>query len=239
MVIRALWATPRTVSTAFERMVLERGDHLVLDEPWSRAYYLGPDRRSDRFPLCFPEATYEAVSAGVLGLVDGPDVFVKDMAYQAAPGLSDDALSQITHTFLIRRPDDALTSLARRWPDHSEDEAGYLAQVTLFERIRSVTGTDPVVVDSDDLRADPSRVVAAWCAAVGLDHRPEALTWAPGMRPEWPLWRDWYENVAVSTGFAPPGVRRTDPGSPAVDADVKARAEAAYRTLTRYRMTLG
>lgn len=239
MVIRALWATPRTVSTAFERMVIERGDQLVLDEPWSRAFYLGPERRSGRFPLCFPEATYDAVTAGVLGVGDGPDVFVKDMAYQAEPGLSDEALSQITHTFLIRRPDDALASLGRRWPDHSEVEAGYDAQLVLFERIRAVTGTDPVVVDSDDLRTDAPRVVAAWCAAVGLDHRPEALTWEPGMRPEWPLWTDWYENVAASSGFAPPGAPRTDPASPAVDADLLARAEAAYRTLSRYRVALG
>ena len=53
----ALWATPRTVSTAFERMMIERGDHLVLDEPWSRAYYFGPERVSDRYGLTFPEST--------------------------------------------------------------------------------------------------------------------------------------------------------------------------------------
>jgi hypothetical protein len=66
MTVLALWATPRTVSTAFERMMIERGDHLVLDEPWSRAYYFGPDRRSDRFELTFPESTYAGVEAGVL-----------------------------------------------------------------------------------------------------------------------------------------------------------------------------
>ncbi len=64
-----LWATPRTVSTAFERMIIERGDHLVLDEPWSRAYYFGPERHSDRFELTFPESTYAAVETGVLAAV--------------------------------------------------------------------------------------------------------------------------------------------------------------------------
>lgn len=204
MGILALWATPRTVSTAFERMMIERGDHLVLDEPWSHAYYFGPDRRSDRFPLSFPESTYAAVTAAVLALGDDHDVFVKDMAYQASPGLPDDMLGAITHTFLIRDPAAALRSFHGGWPDLTDDEAGYLAQRELFDRVVAVTGSAPAVIDSDDLRRDPDAVVAAWCGAVGIEHDPDALTWEAGMRPEWPLWREWYGNAAASTGFAPP-----------------------------------
>jgi len=208
-----LWATPRTVSTAFERMMIERGDHLVLDEPWSRAYYFGPDRRSDRFELTFPESTYGAVEAGVLAAgVDAP-VFVKDMAYHAAPGITDDALAAMTHTFLIRDPLAALSSLHRRWPDFTDDEAGYDAQRTLFDRVIAVTGEVPAVIDSDALVADPERVVAAWCEQVGIDHQPESLHWAAGMRPEWQLWHDWYENAAASIGFDPP-VGRPDLADP-------------------------
>ena len=205
MRILALWATPRTVSTAFERMMIERGDHLVLDEPWSRAYYFGPDRRSDRYDLTFPEATYPAVEEGVVRAGESEPVFVKDMAYHAAPAISDEALEAMTHTCLIREPTAALASLAREWPDFTDDEAGYDAQAQLFERVTEVTGRPPAVVDSDDLRADPPAVVADWCAQVGLDHQPSSLTWSPGMRPEWQLWRDWYTGAASSTGFAPPG----------------------------------
>ncbi len=202
--VLALWATPRTVSTAFERMMIERGDHLVLDEPWSRAYYFGPERRSDRYPLTFPESTYAAVEAGVLAAGRTTTVFVKDMAYHAAPGISDDALQAMTHTFLVRDPRAALTSLHRRWPDFTDDEAGYEAQRVLFERVCDVTGSTPPVIDSDDLRADPDRVIARWCEQVDIDHRPESLQWEAGMQPEWQLWRSWYENAAASTGFAPP-----------------------------------
>ncbi len=203
----ALWATPRTVSTAFERMMIERGDHLVLDEPWSRAYYFGPDRRSDRYPLTFSESTYAAVEAGVLAAGANSAVFVKDMAYHAAPGITDEALAAMTHTFLIRDPMAALTSLHRRWSDFTDDEAGYDGQRELFDRVIALTGEVPAVVDSDALVADPERVVAAWCERVGIDHRPESLRWSPGMRPEWQLWRDWYENAAASTGFAAPAGR--------------------------------
>ena len=204
MTVLALWATPRTVSTAFERMMIERGDHLVLDEPWSRAYYFGPDRRSRRFPLTFPESSYPAVTDAVLQLGQQETVFVKDMAYQALPGLDDGDIARITHTFLIREPRASLRSLARHWPDATDDEAGFRAQAALFDRVVSVTGTVPAVIDSDALRADPTGVIRTWCERIGIEHRPDSLSWDTGMRPEWTLWREWYTAVASSTGFAPP-----------------------------------
>ncbi|NQY55832.1 MAG: sulfotransferase family protein [Ilumatobacteraceae bacterium] len=223
MGVLALWATPRTVSTAFERMMIERGDHLVLDEPWSRVYYLGPQRRSARYPLTFPESTYEAVEAGVLELGREQPVFVKDMAYHAAPGITDAALTSMRHTFLIRDPRAALASLHRQWPDFTDDEAGYRAQRHLFERVAELQGTPPAVIDSDVLRADPAGVVAEWCRRIGIEHRPESLTWSSGMRAEWPLWHDWYENAARSTGFAP----LTDTPRPALEPAMERAVSAA------------
>ncbi len=205
MTLLVLWAAPRTVSTAFERMMIERGDHRVLDEPWSRAYYFGPERRSSRYPLAFPESTYTNVEAGVLATAESGPVFVKDMAYHAAPGITDDALRAMTHTFLIREPSAALRSLLRRWPDFTDDEAGFEAQRALFDRVTSATGEEPAVIDSHAVRTDPDGVVERWCERIGIEHRPDSLSWEPGMRPEWQLWRDWYANVAASTGFSSPG----------------------------------
>jgi hypothetical protein len=238
--ILVLWATPRTVSTAFERMMIERGDRLVLDEPWSRAYYFGPERRSGRFGLTFPEATYAAVEEGVLDAGASEPVFVKDMAYHAEPAVSDDALAAMTHTFLIREPRAAVTSLARAWPDFTDDEAGYAAQGRLFDRVAEVTGRPPVVVDSDELRSDPPGVTAGWCAHVGIEHRPSSLTWTPGMRPEWQLWRDWYATAAASTGFAPPDGSPGDAGeafAPVLAERVEAVVDSArpvYEHLRRH-----
>jgi hypothetical protein len=230
--VLALWATPRTVSTAFERMMIERGDQLVLDEPWSRAYYFGPERRSDRYPLAFPESNYAAVEAGVLAAGAVRSVFVKDMAYHAQPGITDDALRAITHTFLIREPRAALTSLHRRWPDFTDDEAGYAAQHALFDRVVEVTGSTPAVIDSDELRADPDRVIAAWCERVGIEHRPASLRWEAGMQPEWQLWRSWYENVAASTCFAPPTpASRDDDDLPARVVELLPSATRAFEAL--------
>ena len=45
----ALWAVPRSISTAFERVFIERGDFRVLHEPFSMSYYFSPERRSEHF----------------------------------------------------------------------------------------------------------------------------------------------------------------------------------------------
>ncbi len=211
-------------------MMIERGDHLVLDEPWSRSYYFGPERRSSRFPLSMPESTFAAVTAGVREAAAHQPVFVKDMAYQAEPGLDDDVLRSARHTFLIRDPVAATGSLLRNWPDATEAEVGTDAQGRLWDRIVAATGREPIVVDSDALRADPERVVDAWCAAVGIAPRPEALSWEPGMRPEWPMWHDWYRTAARSTGFEPPSSPAVgSQGGPAIPDHLVAVVERANR----------
>jgi hypothetical protein len=53
-----LWAVPRSISTAFERVFVERDDFEVLHEPFSASYYYGEDRPSDRFADAEPKAEY-------------------------------------------------------------------------------------------------------------------------------------------------------------------------------------
>src|SRR5215216_5749512 len=45
----ALWAVPRSISTAFERVFVERGDFKVFHEPFSASYYYSTERRSNRY----------------------------------------------------------------------------------------------------------------------------------------------------------------------------------------------
>jgi len=77
----ALWAVPRSISTAFERVFVERDDFEVLHEPFSDAYYYGTDRLSDRFADAEPKEGYsfDSVLANVLEPRE-KRVFVKDMA---------------------------------------------------------------------------------------------------------------------------------------------------------------
>jgi hypothetical protein len=231
----ALWATPRTVSTAFDKMMRARGDHVVITEPFSAAWYLGPQRRSARFGEVEPNATFDAVLDEVLAASDGAPLFVKDMAYHLGPLLRPDVLARFRSSFLVRDPAWAIPSLLSKWPDADDTEAGYADQLRVY-RICCELGDDPpVVVDSDDLRADPSGVVDRWCDAVGIPRRPDALRWEPGYPPDWERWHDWFATAAESTGFLPP-----EPGDPpeldATTAALVARCRPAYEELLTHRL---
>jgi hypothetical protein len=202
--ILALWATPRTVSTAFERMMIERGDHEVFDEPFSATYYFSPERSSKRFDQTLANSRASEVMDSLRTAACRRPVFFKDMAYQAAPYLGDIDLNNIVSSFLVRDPRWVLPSLHRMWPDFSTEGAGYGALLELFTCVRNITGRLPVVVDSDALRRTPEPVVRAWCDAVRIPFVASAMTWAPGMQRQWRLWQDWYEDVARSRGFLPP-----------------------------------
>ncbi|MFL5160551.1 MAG: hypothetical protein ACJ8D1_20350, partial [Microvirga sp.] len=67
------------MSTAFERMMIERGDHIVIDEPFSRRYYFGPDKRSSRFAKGLPHSSAEAIVGSLEDAAKLQPVFVKDM----------------------------------------------------------------------------------------------------------------------------------------------------------------
>jgi hypothetical protein len=207
-----LWSVPRSGSTAFERMMSERGDHVVLSEPFSRAYYDGPEQQSQRFPVSDPGATVAHVADEVLRRVADAPVFVKDMAYHALAGATPELLARFTNTFLIRDPAWSIPSFAARWPDFTEEELGFGAVAALVEIVERDDAI--VLIDSDDLRADASSVVAAWCAAVGIPFDARAMSWEPGVQRGWERWADWHEATARSSGFLP-----VEPGPPPAVTD--------------------
>ena len=225
-----LWAVPRSASTAFERMMIERGDHEVLDEPYSGAYYHGPERISDRFPLSEPEATIGTITDGVNTLADDRPVFVKDMAYHPADDLGALLDEPWQWSFLIRDPRWSIPSMARIWPDLTVAEAGFTAVEQGVDLVIA-SGAEPVIIDSDELCREPELQVATWCESMDLAPDPDALTWEAGMREEWERWQDWYGATSESTGFAPP--REGEP--PAVEGRVAELVEASMPIYERLR----
>ncbi|MCB0971829.1 MAG: hypothetical protein KDA97_10020 [Acidimicrobiales bacterium] len=216
----ALWSTPRSVSTAFDKMMRGRGDHRVFTEPFSQPYYFGPDRCSERFE---PDPSLDTTNAQVWEAIDDAAsqaaVFVKEMPHQLGHDLGPDALERFTSSFLIRDPAWSVPSCLAMWPDATDTELGYEAQRMAFDLVADQQGEPPPVIDATDLRADPDAVVAAWCQEVGVDHRPESLRWEAGMPDDWALWESWFTRAAASTEFAPPD----DRPAPEVDTETSAR----------------
>ena len=53
--ILALWATPRSTSTAFEKVMANRGDMRCFHEPYNEAFYFSEGRRVDRYYKVDPD----------------------------------------------------------------------------------------------------------------------------------------------------------------------------------------
>jgi hypothetical protein len=219
--ITFLWTVPRSVSTSFERMMSARGDHVVIDEPFSRSYYYGPDRFSDRYDEDLPASSAKEILDEIEEAARERPVFVKDMAYQASALMGPELLERFHNCFLVRDPAATLRSLAKRWPDFTDDEAGW---THLDEAATTVEwlGQPLVVLDADLLCRDPAGVVGEWCERMDLPYVEDALHWESGMRPEWELWEDWHGKTARSTGFD-----ELDPPPPPPGED-EPRLQAAY-----------
>jgi hypothetical protein len=197
----ALWAVPRSISTAFERVFVERGDFKVFHEPFSASYYYSTERRSDRFAHHQPKEEYDHGRAlkEILAPSEQP-VFVKDMAYHVAGFITPEFVRNFRNTFIIREPRYVLASLHKMWPDFTFEEAGYEELYRLFAYALE-EGQEPVVVDASELSENPEGVVAAYCEKLGISHRPEALSWEPCEIPEWKMWEGWHDDAQQSTGI--------------------------------------
>ena len=130
--IVALWSHPRSVSTAFERIMRSRGDLACLHEPFMYDYYV---HRSTKVMPHFeaqPEhpVSYAEIRALILKKAETGPVFFKDMSYYVMPHIMEDAafVERLTHSFLIRDPMASIVSYAKLDPDVSRDEIGLEAQ---------------------------------------------------------------------------------------------------------------
>ena len=181
--ILALWATPRSTSTAFETVMKNRGDMTCFHEPYNEAFYRGVEHRLNRYFVADPSIepisglTITSVHEELVTLAAREPVFVKDFAYSIIHKASDRFLDAFAHSFLIRDPEKVITSMHARWPDIALAEIGFEDLRTLFDRVADRAGKAPPVIDSDDLLDSPHAGMAAYCEAVGIPFLPAALSW--------------------------------------------------------------
>ena len=204
--ILALWAVPRSTSTAFEWMMRVRGDFECLHEPFGEVWYQGENPlwpRVTQDSLRTPGLTYESCWENLQKVSAHKAVFIKDFPLYLEPVLSDEFLGNFRHSFLIRDPLKTLSSMYEKWPDFHEKEIGFIEQRQLFDHLCELDGNPPPVIDSDDLLENPFEMVKLWCEAVDISFIPKALSWTPGPRDEVSWWDggSFHENLRKSDGL--------------------------------------
>ncbi len=202
--IIALWSHPRSMSTAIERLMRERGDLTCMHEPFMYYYYVGEGRGA--FPGFDVDpahpTSYNAIRDMVLEKAADSAVFFKDMAYYVMPCIAKDCtfLNRLTHAFLIRHPMASILSYYKLDPKVSLREIGLETQWQLFQAVEA-QGLPAVVVEAETVRADPRGTMARAWSGMGLDWREQAFDWAEEIPKDWKGVSAWHEQASTSSGI--------------------------------------
>ncbi|WP_246036061.1 sulfotransferase [Aliishimia ponticola] len=223
----AMWSGPRNLSTAMMYSFGARAEFSVLDEPFYAAYLdaTGLDHPM-RAEILDTMETDPAVVAQQFQTKHS--LYTKQMTHHILDGFPRDWFANARHAFLIRHPARVVASYAVKREAPTLDDIGFVQQCEIFEEVRAM-GTDPVVVDSFDIRQDPEATLRKLCTALGLDWDPAMLHWPAGGHQSDGVWAaHWYGAVHKSTGFADP-----EGPLPEIADDLKPLVDAAMPSYDR------
>ena len=82
----------------------------------------------------------------------------------------------------------------------------------MFKTVQLVD-PNPVVIDADDLLANPRDMMEHFCSATGLPFQETMLTWTPGIVSDWTeftYYKEWHGTAMMSSGFVKPTLSATE-----------------------------
>lgn len=235
----AMWSGPRNLSTAMMYAFAARGDCTVWDEPFYSAYL---DTSGITHPMrdeiiAAHESDPDRIAATCKGPVPlGQDVFYqKHMTLHMLPGFDRRWMRACTNVFLIRHPARVVASYAKKREGAALHDIGFVQQAELFDEVAGWSGALPLVIDSDDIRADPEAMLTKLCAALKIPFTRKMLRWPAGGNEADGVWAPhWYGAVHRSTGFE--GAEGPLPDLGGAYADLARSALPHYTRLAEHRL---
>lgn len=195
-----LWGPPRSLSTAFLRMMIERADHEVLHEPFSSIVVQGYTKVGDSIAT-----THDELLELLADRSRDRRIFVKETTeYDYLHNGGQHIPTIGLHTYIIRHPRSVIPSHYARNPKVTCAEVGYEHQAELARRAWDGTDEGPIVVEAENLVDDPVNTVADYCDHVGIPFLESALCWAPEDHQAWSRTTEWHQDVARSSCFTQP-----------------------------------
>ena len=202
-----LWCVPRCLSTSFMRAISNVDDFQVWCEPYLMVQVARVTSLPDNFTSVNPETIpkhfysmcsdynkYEWVKKQLEGEFPGKRlVFVKEMV-KGILGQYEFIPKGYRHTFLIRHPLKVFYSLKKmfqiqNWPlrgDIDLDKAPeknipagfyFKEMVELYDHIKKFYESQPIILDADDLQANPAGVMKAYCKELGVPFDERIINW--------------------------------------------------------------
>ena len=204
--IICLWAHPRSMSTAMERVMRERGDFKCFHEPFMYDYYV--HRKVEHMPHfdIDPAApvSFEDIKTMLLEQSQHTPVFIKDMSYYVVPQLFSDMefARRLTHTFLIRNPVFSILSYFKLDNDVTIEQIGLEAQYRHVIWLQKNLSRHPLILMAEDIRENTRGAITRYWQQLGLEVRRKAFDWNADQTPEdWQQVSGWHANVSSSQGI--------------------------------------
>ena len=204
----AMWCGPRNISTALMRAWENRSDTFVVDEPLY-AHYLNETKLRHEMAdeiINYYEDNWEKVVDWLTGPIPEEKTifYQKHMCHHMLPNIRFEWLSNVTNCFLIRDPNEMLTSLMKKLPNPTLMDTGLPQQLQIFNYVRETTDETPPVIDSKDVLQNPSGILNALCNRLKIKFSELMLKWPPGIRKSDGIWaKHWYPEVKTTTGWKP------------------------------------
>jgi len=195
---------PRNISTALMYAFGNREDMAIVDEPFY-AYYLAQhpqlDHPGKEEVLASQSTDYNVVKENIIfGDYPQPYVFFKNMAHHL-DGADWSFLKEVQNVFLIRSPKQLIASFAQVIAEPTLLDIGLKLEYDLLQYVLK-SGQTPIVIDSNEVLANPEGQLNALCDRLGIPFDTAMLRWAAGPRAEDGVWaKYWYANVHRSTGW--------------------------------------
>jgi hypothetical protein len=202
--IIALWVHPRSMSTAIERIMRERGDLDCLHEPFMYYYYMGLGKKLlplSELDIGKPEKFDEIIADMEQRALSGP-VFFKDMGYYVLPEIYryPNLASRLRHLILIRDPRKSILSYFKLDPGVSLEEIGLKAQWDLYEWLIENAETPPFIIEAEAVQKDPIETMTRAWKHIGLPVINSAFQWQADEIPkDWQSVSGWHQSVISST----------------------------------------
>ena len=204
----AMWSGPRNISTAMMRAWGNRGDTVVIDEPFY-AFYLkatGKQHPAAGEVIAAGEIDWRKVVAQLTDPIpnDKRIFFQKQMTHHLLPEVDRQWLDAVTNCFLIRDPRDVIASYIKQWENPALEDLGYVQQAEIFDFVRTRAKSLPPILDAKDVLENPERMLRLLCKLVGVEFSESMLSWPSGLRETDGVWaKHWYGEVAKTTSFQP------------------------------------
>jgi protein-lysine N-methyltransferase EEF2KMT len=184
----------------------------IADSEDESLYGVDPEKWN-REQLSLKDRIVQCIEVFKQSGVTEPVIFCKHMAKHDCVY---DFVNQVTipdmtilhrHILLIRDPVAVLSSWNQSGEVHGNaptiDEVGILPLIHIYSKLQEVSSTlKPVILNSDDLAANPSDTLQALCHELCIDFQIAMLSWHSGPHDcdgPWAKW--WYSSVWNSNGW--------------------------------------